>query len=207
MTTVPPLPPTAPPGGKVTRAFRTGVFVVTLVIFFACIGILHRTWSSEVSRLERQLEKEKGREAELAAVAAQNANYQRLLRELEVRIDVIQELRGGIISPEELMTAIVKVANRRPEVSICAVTGEGGRLVLRAQSDSVGSAANFLAWLESTHEFSDVRLRQFYQDNGANRQSYKFDLDCVYSPAQPAKSNSQAGAPAGKATPARGRSK
>jgi len=118
---------------------------------------------------------------------------------------VIELLQSSRTSPEQFMVEFMQVANRRADVSIHSVTGESGRLVLRARSGSADSAANFSAWLGRSRQFSDVNLRQFYVDNGPARPSYEFDLDCAYLPGRGAGSNPQSRAPAGKAAPARPR--
>ena len=192
-------PPTRPaPGPPATRTFQVVTFVGALVVSFAIVGIVYRVWNSAVVELQQRLKQEKLRQAELAQVKAQNERYQQRLRDLETRINTIQALQNGRVGPVELMTGLGNEANRTPDIYLYTMTTQGDRVVLRGQSSSVNSMANFMSYLKKSLFFDDVQLQQFYQDDQHNRLTYKFSLDFIY------KSPTQAGTTGHAATPVKG---
>ncbi len=201
MTNDPSLPTAAPPGLPKTRTLQVEVFLIAAVVFFTIVGMFHRAWRAEVAQLEQILKTEKDRAMKLAEVDRQRPGYQRLIADLEMRVDLIQTLQSTRVGPMVLMTALGKVMNQSADVNLYSVTSQGQRLALRGQSRSEDSVANFLVRLERSGNFSDVQLRQFYEDNQQDRRTYKFNLDCVYLPAKPADSTAKPEAPA--ARPAR----
>jgi Tfp pilus assembly protein PilN len=70
--------------------------------------------------------------------------------------------------------------NRTNDLYLLSVNPEGGRVLIRGQSNSVESIANFIAALKGSGVFEDVQLRQYFQDDQYNRVGYKFIIDCNY---------------------------
>ncbi len=192
-------PPTRPAAGPpATRTFQVVTFVGALVVSFAIVGIIYRVWNSAVMELEQRLKQEKLRQAELAQVKAQNDRYQQRLQDLETRINTIQALQNGRVGPVELMTGLGTEVNRTADIYLYTMTTQGNRVVLRGQSSSVDSMANFMSYLKRSVFFDDVQLRQFYQDDQHNRLTYKFSLDFI------CKSPTLAGTTGQPATPVKG---
>ena len=200
---VAPPPTAAAAGAPATRTFQITIFVGSLVVCFAIVGVFYRFWSGEVAQLQKSLKQEQSRESELAGVKAQNDRYQQHLKDLETRINTIQALQSSRVGPVEFMTALSNVVNRTRDLYLFTVSPQGGRLVMRGQSESVDSMANFLSSLKSSGYFDDVQLRQFYEDDQENRLSFKFSLDCVYKPLTAAAAAAPTGTPASTATPGR----
>jgi Tfp pilus assembly protein PilN len=195
---VAPPPTRAAAGPPATRTFQVLTFVGALVVSFAIVGIIYKVWSSAVTELEQRLKQEKLRQAELAQVKAQNERYQQRLQDLETRINTIQALQNSRVGPVELMSALGNEVNRTSQLYLYTMTTQGDRVVLRGQSGSVSSMADFLSYLKKSAYFDDVQLRQFYQDDQYNRLNYKFSLDFLY------KSSTQAGTAAQPAAPLKG---
>lgn len=198
-------PPTAAaaPGAPASRTFQIVTFVAALVVGFLIVGLFWKVWSGSVAKLEQDLKREKAEQARLAGVKAENDRYQQQIRALEQRKTTIDMLVASRVGPAEQMTILGEVVNRTTDLYLISVAPAGGRLALRGLSGSVESMANFIAALAQSGYFSDVQLRQFFQDDQKSQKSYKFTLDCVYSPPAPGGTTAQPATPAGTAAPAR----
>jgi Tfp pilus assembly protein PilN len=180
MTTLHPSPSTAPSARHTSFTFKAAAFAVPLVISMAIFVVVFRARVREVAQIEKQLEFEKERGEKLAAVALQNADYQRLLEDLERRINTIQALQNSRTGPVEFMRAVGKLAMQTADVDLYSFTPQDRRCVFRGRSHSVEAMARFLASLQSSRSFSEVHLREFYRDSGQNSTTYRFEFDCAY---------------------------
>jgi Tfp pilus assembly protein PilN len=173
---------TAPPASRTSFTFKAGFFLVPLVISMAMIGIFTEKNIRSISLIDQQLAKEREREKYLAAIAPQNAEYQRRLSHLAANVDTIQTLQRIRVGPVELMRSLGKVLTQSTDVDINSVFPQNGRLAFRGRSHSVESTGRFLTFLASYKGFSDVQVKKFYQDYGPKSPTYHFELDCAYSP-------------------------
>ena len=82
----------------------------------------------------------------------------------------------------DLMNALADSVNETSEVYLLEVSADGERLLVKGQSSSQRSIADFLGALKRDGSFHDVRLRQYYQDDEKESVNFKFDLDCIYAP-------------------------
>ena len=205
MVTPDPSSSTAPSTTETTFTFKAAVFAVPFVISLAIVGIFLRTRVREVTQIEMQLQKEKEREKELAGVAAQNAEYQRLLEDLWEQVKMIEYLQSTHLGPVEFMSVLRKLVMQTADVDLNSFTPQGGRLVFRGRSHSEESTAHFLALLQGSGSFSDLQLRKFYKENGQNSTTYDFELECVYSQPQAAGGHPQAAPRAVKEKPETGK--
>ena len=180
MNTPHPSASTAPSASRTSFTFKATFLVVSLAISLGVVGAIFRVRVRRVAQAEKQLKMEKQRQKDLAGAAPQNAEYLRLLKALETRFNTLQMLVYCRTGPAELMRAVGKLATQNADVDLNSLSEQRGRLVLRGRARSVKSAATFLASLPSKG-FSDVQLREFYQDSGHNSTTYRFEFDCVYS--------------------------
>jgi len=156
-------------------------FGVSLVVSLGTVGILGWIWGRQVDRLQRELTVEKAEAARLVAVAAENRRYEQDIREFQARINTIQELQKARTGPVDLMNSLADTVDRADDLYLLSVKSDEGRLVLKGQSGSVRSIANFISALKRAGVFYNVHLQQYYQDDEDERTNFKFDLDCVYS--------------------------
>lgn len=181
MTSPPPSASTAASAPHTSFAFKATILVASLAISLGTVGAIFRVRVRRVAQIEKQLELQEERQNALAGVAPQHAEYRRLIEALETRINTIQFLKNSQSSPVELMNSVGKLSTQNADVDLTSLSGEGTRLVFRGRARSVRSAARFLASLPD-RDFSDVQLREFYQEGGHNSTTYRFEFDCVYSP-------------------------
>jgi len=186
----------------VSKAMQLGAFIAALVVSFGIVGAVYMIWSASVARLNVELKKQQAEQARLAAIKQENARYERESALLEQRINTIQVLRAGRLGPTEFMSALGNVVNRTPnDLYLFTVTPQGDRVVIHGQAGSPNSVAGLLSTMKTSGYFSDVQLRQFYQDDVQNFISYKFNMDCSYKPPVAAGSPMRAGAGAKATSP------
>ena len=184
-------------------ATQAAMFLGALAVSFAIVGIVYKVWNNQIDDLTKRVGREKIRQSELVAVRAQNARYQQRLNDLETRINTIQALQNSRVGPVELMNALGNVVNRVDDLYLFTATPAGDRLLLKGESGTVNSMANFMADLKKSGSFEDVQLEQFFQDDQKDRLDYKFSLSCLFKPSNGAASPT-AGASPMAAAPERG---
>jgi len=182
---------------------QAAIFVVSAVVAFGIVGFMYRIWSNQIADLNKKIADEKREADRLAQIRAENQRYVTQREQLERRINTIQALLNSKAGPVDFMTSLANVATHNNDLYLLTVAPEGARVVIKGQSNSVESIANFIANLQSSGRFQDVQLRQYFQDDQFNRLSFKFNVDCVYKmpPAQLPAAQVQPGA--GQPTPAR----
>jgi len=156
-------------------------FGVSLVVCLGVVGILGWAWGRRVDRLHQELTKEQAEQTRLAAVAVENKRYEQEILEVQARISTIQALEKGRTGPVDLMSSLADSVNRANDLYLLSVKADGGRLILKGESGSVRSIADFISALKRDGNFYEVHLQQYYQDDESERINFKFDLDCVYS--------------------------
>lgn len=181
----PTAPGAKPPAAPATVARQALIFGVSAVVCAIAAYLPYMFWTRDIDRLQKEFNKEKDRERELASVRAQNERYVARLNELETRINTIQKLQSSRTGPVELMSTLGATVNRTNDLYLLTVTPQGNRLALRGQSNTVESIANFIAALKQSGMFTDVQLRQYFQDDQSNRVSFKFNIDFVVKPPAP----------------------
>jgi Tfp pilus assembly protein PilN len=158
------------------------IFVGALAVAMSVTGFLYYYWNSQVNQAQTALSHEQIRQKELAAVRAQNQLYQQQLKQLQERIDTIQKLQSSRTGPVDLMTALGDSVNRTQDLYLSQVSPAGNVLHIRGQAQTVEAIANFIKALKDSSQFSNVELRQYYQDDQHGRMTFKFNLDCTYAP-------------------------
>jgi Tfp pilus assembly protein PilN len=152
------------------------------VLSFGVIAFLWWYWSGQIAKLNVQMQRERAEQARLASIQAENARYQKQLQELERRITAIQALEAARVGPVQLMASLGEMVDRTPALYLLSVSNDGERLAFKGQAGTPAAIAEFINVLKNSNSFSDVQLRQYYQDDQESSRSFKFDLDCAYKP-------------------------
>lgn len=169
------------PSGLLQR--REFLPIVSLVVCFGIVGLLYWSANRHIAQLNQQLANEQQEAARLAGVQAQNRKLQSQLNEIKEHLAVIQNLQASRTGPQRLMTLLGDAVNRVNGLYLLSVSTEKGRLTIHGQSDHMNGVADFITALQSISSFSDVQLRQIFEDDQKNGAvSFKFDLDCEYQP-------------------------
>lgn len=168
--------------GSSAQARQALIFVVALAVSMTTVGFVYYYWSHQVGQEQAALNREQIRQKELATVKAQNQEYQRQLKTLEERVHTIQMLQSSRQGPVDLMEGLSETVNRTHDLYLLQVTPEGNMLHIQGEAQQVPAIAQFIKALLSSSRFTDVKLRQYYQDNQHGRTNFKFNLDCSYVP-------------------------
>jgi Tfp pilus assembly protein PilN len=168
--------------GSSAAARQALVFVVAMAVSMSTVGFVYYYWSHQISQARAALTREQIRQKELASVRAQNQEYQRQLKTLELRIQTIQKLQTKRQGPVDLMEGLGETVDRTRDLYLLQVTPEGNVLHIRGEAGEVPAIAQFIKALMGSPQFTDVKLRQYYQDNQNGRINFKFNLDCAYLP-------------------------
>jgi len=188
-----------------TKVVQVGVFVGALVVSMAIVGVFYMVWSASIDSLNVELRKQRAEQARLASIKAENVKYEQERRLLEQRINTIQVLQASRVGPTEFMNALANVVNKTTkDLYLFSALPQGDRVLMQGRAASPNSVAALIASLKNSGYFSDVQLRQFYEDDVGELASYKFNLDCAYKPSSAAASLVPTGAGASApATPRR----
>ncbi len=191
------------PSAPTSAGRQAAIFVVSVVVSTVVVFLLYTVWSRQIADLNKDIAKAKVEADRLAQIRAENQRYLAQREQLESRINTIQALLNSKAGPVDFMTYLGTVATHNTDLYLLTVAPEGARVVIKGQSNSVESIANFIANLQGSGRFQDVQLRQYYQEDQFSRLAFKFNVDCVYKmpPAQPPAAQAPPGA--GQATPAR----
>jgi Tfp pilus assembly protein PilN len=181
--------------GSSESARQVLAFVVSLAVCMTTVGFVYYYWNHQITQAQATLAREQIRQKELASVRAQNQDYQRQLKTLEERIQTVQKLQARRQGPVDLMEALGDSVNQTQDLYLLQVTPEGELLHIRGEAGRVPAIARFIKALVGSPRFTDVKLKQYYQDNQNERVNFKFNLDCSYVP--PSASKQTAG---GKST-------
>jgi len=176
-----------------------GVFLVVLLLLSVVVF-----WylSKDIDRLNKEFQRQKNEQARLAGIKEQNKRYELQKEQLELRQKTIQDLEASKVGPKELMTSLGDIVDRSKDLYLLSVKPKGevaiGKfgVVLEGVSDSTDSIANFIAALQESGTFDDVVLKQTYEDDRGNRESYKFSVDCAYKQSSGESANAPAAQPA-----------
>lgn len=176
------LPESRLAAGPSESARQTLVFVVALAVSMSTVAFVYYYWSHQITGAQAALGREQVRQKELGSVRAQNQEYQRQLKTLEERIQTIQKLQARRQGPVDLMEGLGDSVNQTRDLYLLQVAPEGSMLHIGGEAGRVAAIAQFIRALASSPRFTDVKLKQYYQDNQNGRVNFKFNLDCSYVP-------------------------
>jgi Tfp pilus assembly protein PilN len=184
-----------------SKVMQVVVFVGALVVCFAIVGLLYMIWSASIDSLNVELRKQRAEQVRLAGIKRENAKYEQERQLLEQRINTIQVLQASRVGPADFMNVLANVVNKTTnDLYLFSVAPQGDRVAIRGLAASADSVAALLSYLKTSGYFDDVQLRQFYEDDMQNLESYKFNLDCAFKLPSAAASPTQASAGASTAT-------
>ncbi len=190
-----PKPAKKVPGPPPTAARQAVMFVGSLVVAMAIVGVFYYLWTKDIDRLNRELAEQRREAERLAQIRAEVDRYNQQRQQLERRINTIQTLQNSRVGPADFMIALGNTVNRTDGLYLLSVNPQGNRVAVRGQANTVQAIANFISELKRSDRFRDVQLRQYFQDDQYNRRTFKFDIDCIYRLPQPAPAGGQPAAP------------
>jgi Tfp pilus assembly protein PilN len=170
--------PTAAPSAVAPSAIVIAAVVLVATGLVSLITLLYMR--NQVADLNTRIQQEERKKQELAGIRAQALAYEKTLNELQQRKDTVDALAKSRVGPVELMRALGVNATRSNDLYLLSVAKSGDRLSIKGQANSVDAIANFLAALEGSGSFTNVRLQQSFQDDKNGRTNYNFTLNCDF---------------------------
>jgi Tfp pilus assembly protein PilN len=156
------------------------ISAVTLVALGLASAIAFFVLRGQIQDLDTKIKAQETEKLRLAGVKAQAEAYEKTLNDLQQKKDTVDALARSRVGPVELMRALGVTATRSSDLYLKSVGHSGERLVIQGQSNTVESIANFIAQLEQSGSFDDVKLRQSFQNDKGTRTSFDFNVDCVF---------------------------
>lgn len=156
--------------------------LVSVVVCFGIAGLFYQVWTHEIARLNDQAGVARREAARLAGIQAQNRRYETDLAQIENHVRVIQALETSRTGPQDLMTRLGNMVDGISGLYLLSVKSDGSKLVIDGQADRVNAIADFIAGLQSNSSFQKIELHQVFEDDRNDRVSFKFDLECLYTP-------------------------
>jgi Tfp pilus assembly protein PilN len=80
----------------------------------------------------------------------------------------------------ELMRALGVTATRANDLYFSSVVTSGNHLTIKGEANSPDTVADFLAHLQGSGSFTDVKLQQSYQNDKQSRTNFDFTLNCNF---------------------------
>ena len=159
--------PTAAPSAVAPSAIVIAAVVLVATGLVSLITLLYMR--NQVADLNTRIQQEERKKQELAGIRAQALAYEKTLNELQQRKDTVDALAKSRVGPVELMRALGVNATRSNDLYLLSAAKSGDRLSIKRQANSVDAIANFLAALEVSGSFTNVRLQQSFQDDKNGR--------------------------------------
>jgi Tfp pilus assembly protein PilN len=117
--------------------------------------------------------------SELAEVKARYMERQRQAENYKRRVDVIDQLRAGQAGPVNLMNTIGDTVNGTEAVWLSSMKDQGKSVDIEGMALSTDAVANLITNLQNTGYFSNVEIKETYQDPGIkDMQAFQFTLTC-----------------------------
>lgn len=156
--------------------------VIALVVFGGGVGATYIYLSALIKQERTKIDSLSREYSRLQTVKQQADQFLLEKNQYQQRIDTITGLQRSAKGPVELMQSVGYEADRSSDVFLESIATSGDRLTVNGTSISITSLANFLGSLDKNGNFTDVTLRQAYEDDLFKRTAYKFALDCEFKP-------------------------
>jgi Tfp pilus assembly protein PilN len=125
-----------------------------------------------------QVAEQKNRE--LADVKARYLERQREAQNYKRRVDVIDQLRAAQSGPVDLLNTIGATVNGTEAVWLSSMKDDGPNVDIEGMALSTDAVANLIANLQKTDYFSDIEIKETYQDETLKEmQAFQFTLTCA----------------------------
>lgn len=195
------------------------IVVAVFGLLALAIGWDYFTASSAKSKAERELAEQKDLEKKLEAVIKEQNDLQQKIKDVEVRIDAIKNLRSSQAGPSAVLLALKERIDSAPGLYLESVEQKGDQLVIKGNSPNEYIVTQFGRSLEfSDGLFSNLNIETQRKDmtlvdekgqtvsmpdaNMPKPETVAFTIKCGYSPS---KGNRQSDQQSPNNTPAGGK--
>jgi Tfp pilus assembly protein PilN len=154
------------------------VLVVVLVAGALNFGYWYRL-DKQSQSIVKQMQAAEQKNRELSDVKARYLERQTQANNYKRRVDVIDSLRAGQAGPVNLLAMLGETVNGTEAVWLSKMDDTGAAVSLEGTALSTDAVANLIANLQKTGFFSNVEIKETYQDDQIkDMQAFQFTLTC-----------------------------
>lgn len=155
------------------------VLVVLVITALINYGYWYRLARQEKT-LAAQMAAAEQKNRELSDVKAKYLERQKQADNYKRRVDVIDSLRANQGGPVNLLAMLGQTVNETEAVWLSKMDDTGASLDLEGTALSTDAVANLIANLQKTGFFSNVEIKETYQDDQIkDMQAFQFTLTCA----------------------------
>ena len=163
-------------GGGVSPAIKIAAAV--LVVGLVNAGYWYRL-DRQKSSIDQQMALAQRKNAELSSVKARYLERQKQAENYKRRVDVIDQLRAAQTGPVDLLNRVGTTVNQTEAVWLNSMKDQGASIDIEGLALSQDAVANLITNLEKTGYFSNVEIKETFQDSNAKDvQAFLFTLSC-----------------------------
>jgi Tfp pilus assembly protein PilN len=154
------------------------VLVVLVVAGALNFGYWYRL-DRQGKTIAAQMQAAEQKNRELSDVKARYLERQTQANNYKRRVDVIDSLRAGQAGPVNLLAMLGETVNGTEAVWLSKMDDTGASVSLEGTALSTDAVANLIANLQKTGFFSNVEIKETYQDDQIkDMQAFQFTLTC-----------------------------
>ena len=157
---------------------QVSIFFLSVVMAVAFMGYLAWDLTSDINKMEEDIEKAQAELAELEAINKQVREIQDKLNRLKAKMDIIQRLdanRTGSVRIMDAMTSLVV----EQKMWLTSLTESGGQMTLNGVAVDDKTVADFMRRLNGSPYFDQVSLAFTKQEEmGEDRKFKGFTVTC-----------------------------
>ena len=154
------------------------ILVILLLAGAVNFGYWYRL-DHEAKAIDAKMKVAEQKNRELADVKARYLERQTQANNYKRRVDVIDQLRAGQAGPVNLIAMMGETVNNTEAVWLSKMEDAGASVNVEGTALSADAVANLIANLQKTGFFSNVEIKETYQDEQIkDMQAFQFTLVC-----------------------------
>jgi len=173
------------------------LLAVILVIVAAVQFVRYNRLQAETTRLEKLVQDERAEKARLEVIRAEYDRFAAQKELLLKRINIIEGLKAKQAGPSRLLATIASTVSNTDTVWLTNFEQAGQKITIEGAAFSPKAVADFLTQLKDSKAFSDVDLKETYQDSAVKElQKFLFTVNGELVEPAPPQAGTQTPAPA-----------
>jgi Tfp pilus assembly protein PilN len=155
------------------------ILVVLVIAAMLNLGYWYKL-NRQKQTIATQMQVAEQKNRELADVKARYLERQREAQNYKRRVDVIDQLRAAQHGPVDLLNTIGATVSGTEAVWLSSMKDDGPNVDIEGMALSTDAVANLIANLQKTDYFSDIEIKETYQDETMKEmQAFQFTLTCA----------------------------
>ena len=153
--------------------------LVAIVLTAGVNGVYYMRLNHEGEEIASKMKVAEQQNRELSGVKAVYLQRQKEADNYKHRVDVIDQLRKNQTGPVNLLNTIGETVNGTEAVWLNSMKDQGSNISIQGMALSTDAVANLIANLQKTGYFSDIEIKETYQDESVrDMQAFQFELTC-----------------------------